>query len=58
MFRFEASTETEGGTTFVHEESFVGIMAWALSPWLPLGWMTRTSFEKFNVDLKIECEKQ
>ncbi|KUJ09948.1 uncharacterized protein LY89DRAFT_675455 [Mollisia scopiformis] len=56
VFRFEKSTVTGGGTTFVQEESFVGIMAWAFSPVLPLGWVTKSYFNKFNAELKGEAE--
>ncbi|TVY19958.1 hypothetical protein LARI1_G004261 [Lachnellula arida] len=55
VFRIEPS---QGGTILAHEENFVGVMAWALSTWLPLGWVTWKQFRKFNIDLKKEAEKQ
>jgi hypothetical protein len=41
----------------VQEEDFVGVMAWAFSPSLPFGWITKRHFEKFNSELKVEAEK-
>jgi hypothetical protein len=42
----------------VQEESFVGVIAWAFSPYLPLRWVTKRHFDKFNADLKVEAEKE
>jgi hypothetical protein len=56
-FRFEASEEVEGGTTFIHEEKFSGL----LGPMMGEGFIakksgfrekTRRGFEGFNGDLK------
>jgi hypothetical protein len=58
VFRFEPSTVEEGGTKFVQEESFKGVMAWAFSPSLPLGWVTKSHFNKFNAELKVTAEKE
>jgi hypothetical protein len=46
------------GTRFELEETFYGPMAWAFSPWLPLGMLTKHYFEEFSGQLKIEAEKQ
>ncbi|KAH6672860.1 hypothetical protein B0J14DRAFT_59140 [Halenospora varia] len=58
VFKFEPSEKTEGGTTFIQEESFVGILAWAFRPSLPLGRITKKHFDKFGAELKVEAEKE
>jgi len=57
MFYFDSSTSTEGGTPFVPQGSFGGVMGWHFSSTLPLGWVTKSHFNKFNADLKSEAEK-
>ncbi len=56
-FRFEASERTEGGTTFVQEESFTGVLSWVMDERGPVGRKVRGMFEGFNGDLKVEAEK-
>ena len=46
---------TDGGTTFVHEEEFGGVLWWVMNPWLVGGYL-RTTYEVFNGDLKREVE--
>ena len=61
IFRFEPSTKTLGGTTFVQEEKFTGILSWMMSE----GFVARAigsrekarrGFERYNRDLKAWCE--
>jgi hypothetical protein len=61
IFRFEPSTKTQGGTTFVHEESFTGILAFLMGEGfvarsVGLRESTKRGFEGYNKDLKAWCE--
>ncbi|EPS35502.1 hypothetical protein H072_11072 [Dactylellina haptotyla CBS 200.50] len=60
-FRFEPSTTTPGGTTFIHEEIFTGALSLLMGENLAaraagLKKTTKEGFEGFNVDLKKWCE--
>lgn len=61
VFRFEPSSRTQGGTTFVQEEAFTGFLAFTMGEGLIARWMgvrdrTRSGFERYNIDLKRKCE--
>jgi hypothetical protein len=61
-FRFEQSTKTQDGTTFVHEEKFTGILAFMIGEGfvarlIGLRKSTKEGFEGFNRDLKAWCER-
>ena len=56
VFRFDASTRTAGGTTFVQEETFMGVMAFMMGPGMPGGKLMKGYFEGFNADLKRRVE--
>lgn len=60
-FRFEPSSKNPGGTTFVQEEKFWGLLSFFMGD----GWLarlvglkerTKTGFEGYNQDLKAWCE--
>ncbi|KAM0710161.1 hypothetical protein Q7P35_002523 [Cladosporium inversicolor] len=57
FFRFEDSKTTPGATTFSHGEEFKGILV-APFGWFGLGAKTGTGFEKFNLGLKREAERE
>ncbi|TVY83366.1 hypothetical protein LSUE1_G001461 [Lachnellula suecica] len=57
-FGFEPSKKIDGGTTFVQEESYVGILWWIFMPWLPMGWLVKGYFDGFGRDMKREAERQ
>ena len=54
-FRFEESEVTGGGTTFVHNEEFRGVLFWVMEPWV-MGRILATTYEGFNADLKRGVE--
>jgi hypothetical protein len=54
-FRFQASESTAGGTTFVNEEEFSGVLSGLMGGWA-LGGSMRTAFEALNGDLKKRVE--
>ena len=60
-FHFRQSTSA-GQTTFVHEESFEGLLGWIMSDselarWTGVREKARMSFEQFNADFKGWVEK-
>ncbi|KAJ6255800.1 hypothetical protein Dda_9410 [Drechslerella dactyloides] len=62
IFRFEPSTKTQGGTTFVHEEKFTGLLSFIMghnpvARGIGLRDSTQKGFERYNRDLKVWCEK-
>jgi hypothetical protein len=61
MFRFVESEITPGGTTFIHEEQFSGILGGimdegTLGKLVGLREKTKRGFEGFNRDLKAWIE--
>ncbi|KAK6523169.1 hypothetical protein TWF694_006064 [Orbilia ellipsospora] len=61
IFRFEPSSQTQGGTTFTHEEKFTGLLSFIMGSnvaanSIGLRASTQKGFEKYNVDLKKWCE--
>jgi len=61
-FRFQPSTTTQGGTTFVHEEKFTGALSFLMGEgffarWVGLRESTKKGFEGYNQDLKKWCEQ-
>lgn len=53
---------TEGGTTFVQQENFKGLLSFLMgNGWLArsvgLGENTKRDFESYNGDLKAWCER-
>lgn len=58
VFRFEPSETTPGGTTFVQEENFTGILSFMYASWSPMAKDTKKGFAGFNVDLKARCERE
>ena len=62
-FHFEPSSETPGGTTFVHQEEFTGLLSFLMGGGLVARSVgaaekTKKGFEGFNVDLKAWCESE
>jgi hypothetical protein len=57
-FRFEPSKTTSGGTTFIQEENFSGVLKFMISEGSKMEKETRTNFEGFNEDLKARCERE
>ncbi|KAF3920660.1 hypothetical protein ABW21_db0206742 [Orbilia brochopaga] len=62
IFRFEPSAKTQGGTTFIHEEKFTGLLSFIIGNGLvarSIGFRNSTEkgFERYNRDLKDWCEK-
>ncbi|KAH8891454.1 hypothetical protein GQ53DRAFT_746562 [Thozetella sp. PMI_491] len=63
IFRFEPSTKTQGGTRFVHEETFSGPVAFLMGEGFAarsVGLKEKTvkGFETYNKDLKTWCETE
>jgi len=61
IFRFEPSTKTQGGTTFVQEEKFTGLLSFLMSDGfiarsVGLKESSKKGFEGYNEDLKKWCE--
>jgi hypothetical protein len=61
IFRFEPSTKIQGGTTFVHEEKFTGLLAFIMGDsfvarLIGIRESTKGGFERYNRDLKTWCE--
>ncbi|OCL12560.1 hypothetical protein AOQ84DRAFT_274154, partial [Glonium stellatum] len=61
IFRFEKGTKTQGGTTFVHEEKFTGLLTFTMGDGfvarsIGLKESTKSGFERYNQDLKAWCE--
>ncbi|KAF3904911.1 hypothetical protein ABW20_dc0108349 [Dactylellina cionopaga] len=61
IFRFHPSTKTQGGTTFIQEEKFSGLLSFIIGPGIAgrgIGLRAKTlkGFEVFNKDLKKWCE--
>ncbi|KAF2190116.1 hypothetical protein K469DRAFT_560380 [Zopfia rhizophila CBS 207.26] len=62
IFRFEPSIATHGGTTFVQEEKFTGILAFLMGDGfvarsIGLREKTKRGWESYNRDLKTWCER-
>ncbi|PSN59992.1 hypothetical protein BS50DRAFT_579511 [Corynespora cassiicola Philippines] len=62
IFRFDPSTKTPGGTTFVQEEKFTGALQFLMGDnfferSVGLKEKTQKGFEQFNRDLKRWCEE-
>jgi hypothetical protein len=60
-FNFNPSATTQGGTTFVHEESFTGLLAFLMGVGFVarltgLHERTKKGFMVYNLDLKNWCE--
>ena len=53
-FRWEPSKTSPGGTTFVNEENFSGLMSFLMMPMF--GYGPTKNFEAFNEDLKKKVE--
>jgi hypothetical protein len=63
IFRFEPSSATQGGTTFLHEEKFTGMLSFIMGEGFiarSIGFRTKTQsgFERYNQDLKQWCESK
>jgi hypothetical protein len=60
-FHFEPSSETQGGTTFVQQEQFTGLLSFLMGEGLlarsvGAAEKTKRGFEGYNKDLKAWCE--
>ncbi|KAF3921085.1 hypothetical protein AA313_de0206654 [Arthrobotrys entomopaga] len=60
-FRFEPSSQTPGGTTFVHEETFNGMLSFMMggnfaANAIGLKANTEKGFTRYNQDFKKWCE--
>ncbi len=61
IFRFEPSAKIQGGTTFVHEEKFSGIMGFIMGDGFVARSVggrekTKAGFVSYNRDLKKWCQ--
>ncbi|KAH6951839.1 hypothetical protein DER45DRAFT_577181 [Fusarium avenaceum] len=58
MFSWRPSTKTPGGTTFIQNEKWRGLLTFLWKPNWFMGKKTRKSFEGFNAELKKEAERR
>jgi hypothetical protein len=57
-FSFEPSTTTPGGTTFVQDEEFTGILSILFCEGSAMRKKTQSNFETYNSDIKARVESQ
>jgi hypothetical protein len=57
-FYFEPSKTTPGGTTFVQDEEFTGILSILFYEGSAMREKTQSNFETYNSDIKARVESQ
>ncbi|KAM0190058.1 hypothetical protein ACHAPI_009695 [Fusarium lateritium] len=58
MFSWKPSTKTPGGTTFIQNEKWRGLLTFLWKPNWFMGKRTRKGFEGFNAEVKKEAERR